>query len=324
MPEALISILIPVYNREEIIKKTLDSIHAQTYANWECILVDDGSTDASENTIASYSLKDSRFKYFKRPNTLVKGANSCRNHAYSICQGEFVNWFDSDDIMMPNFLETKIRTFKSTTHGVMHRNRYSNYDLTRFRDSRFKHSGAQSLFYHYALDQIEIQTSAFMWRNAYLKDKPLFKDDMQRYQDNEFHIRMLSIKPEIEIIDTVLATIRGGGGDDSQISAKINLTDKKLYDIFFYRYQCFKLASTVLDGKKQSEVKKVTAKKALWSFYDMIRIQKTSKSRFNSIKEHASKLNDLYLSDEFTAFDTLKSKLYLKYLGLFGSSKYSN
>lgn len=61
----LISIIIPTYNRSHLIRETLDSILAQTHKNWECIVVDDGSTDETEDVLNEYVKKDNRFQYHK-------------------------------------------------------------------------------------------------------------------------------------------------------------------------------------------------------------------------------------------------------------------
>lgn len=76
MIKGLISIIIPTFNRAHIILKTLDSISTQTYLNWECIIVDDGSTDNTEEVLLSYCSNDSRFKFFKRPSNLISRPNS--------------------------------------------------------------------------------------------------------------------------------------------------------------------------------------------------------------------------------------------------------
>ena len=75
----LVSIIIPTYNREHLIGETLNSIIAQTHTNWECIVVDDGSTDNTEEVLKNYKEKDKRFIFLKRPDNLPKGANTCRN-----------------------------------------------------------------------------------------------------------------------------------------------------------------------------------------------------------------------------------------------------
>ena len=81
--QPLISIIIPTYNRAQIIGETLDSLIAQTYANWECIAVDDGSTDNTDEVLVAYCNKDTRFQYHHRPKDKLKGPNSCRNYGFT-------------------------------------------------------------------------------------------------------------------------------------------------------------------------------------------------------------------------------------------------
>jgi glycosyltransferase involved in cell wall biosynthesis len=100
-----ISIIIPVYNRYELLPYTLNSILVQTFTDWECILVDDHSTDNSFQLMQEYQNKDLRFKAFKRPLFLNKGANACRNYGFLQARGTYIKWFDSDDIMLTNHLD---------------------------------------------------------------------------------------------------------------------------------------------------------------------------------------------------------------------------
>lgn len=104
----LISIIIPVFNREKLLPETLDSIVAQSQSDWECLLVDDGSTDGSFIVMGEYQKKDSRFKIYKRPINLKKGANTCRNYGFLQANGSYIKWFDSDDIMLANHLERAV------------------------------------------------------------------------------------------------------------------------------------------------------------------------------------------------------------------------
>lgn len=97
-----ISIIIPVYRAEKYLKKCLDSIMAQTYTNWECILVDDGSPDKSGAICEDYSEFDSRFKVFHKTNG---GPSTARNYGLDHADGDFVCFVDSDDYIAPLFLE---------------------------------------------------------------------------------------------------------------------------------------------------------------------------------------------------------------------------
>ncbi len=105
----LVSIIIPTYNRAHLISETLDSILVQTYTNWECIVVDDGSIDDTSLIVNNYCTKDQRFIYHKRPSNKKKGANACRNYGFELSKGEFINWFDDDDIMTIHFIDLKIK-----------------------------------------------------------------------------------------------------------------------------------------------------------------------------------------------------------------------
>jgi glycosyltransferase involved in cell wall biosynthesis len=105
-----IAIIIPVYNREHLLAYTLDSIIVQSFTDWECIVVDDDSTDASFKVMEQYQKKDVRFKVYKRPNELKKGANACRNYGFTKSTAPFVKWFDSDDIMLSNHLDIAYQT----------------------------------------------------------------------------------------------------------------------------------------------------------------------------------------------------------------------
>ncbi|MCM2302197.1 MAG: glycosyltransferase, partial [Flavobacteriaceae bacterium] len=90
----LVSIIIPTFNRAHLIGETLDSILAQTYTNWECIVVDDGSSDNTHIVVGQYVAKDSRIKYVHRPEHMLKGPSSCRNYGFELSKGEYINWFD--------------------------------------------------------------------------------------------------------------------------------------------------------------------------------------------------------------------------------------
>ena len=98
-----ISIIIPMYNTEAFIKECLDSIVAQTFTDFEAIIIDDGSTDNGARIVAGYASSDSRFRLIGQPN---KGPSEARNTGLKIMRGEYVTFVDSDDCVAPNFLET--------------------------------------------------------------------------------------------------------------------------------------------------------------------------------------------------------------------------
>jgi len=117
--DPLISILIPNYNRADIISDTLESVLAQTYTHWECIIVDDGSTDNSEDIIQTFVNKDKRFQYQQRPENRPKGGNACRNYALEISKGTLINWLDSDDLLLENHLALHVKTHLENSNKSM-------------------------------------------------------------------------------------------------------------------------------------------------------------------------------------------------------------
>ncbi len=105
----LFSIVIPTYNRSQLIPLTLDSVLEQTFFDFEIIVVDDGSTDTTGNTIARY-LADSRIKYYKIGNS-ERGA--ARNYGATKSNGQYVTFLDSDDIFLPWHLKIAAEKIES-------------------------------------------------------------------------------------------------------------------------------------------------------------------------------------------------------------------
>jgi glycosyltransferase involved in cell wall biosynthesis len=121
-----ISIIIPTFNRAHLINETLQSIIDQTYSGWECIVVDDGSTDDTEELFKDIVEKENRIKFFKRPFHKKKGANACRNIGLDNAKGNYIVLFDSDDFMTEDHLQVKVDSIKK--HNV-------DYVITKTKNS---------------------------------------------------------------------------------------------------------------------------------------------------------------------------------------------
>lgn len=103
----LVSIITPFFNRENLVIETINSIKSQTYANWELIIIDDGSDDNSFNIIQKFVNLEKRIKIFKR-NRLPKGPSTCRNIGLENSSGDYVIFLDSDDLMHEKCLEQRL------------------------------------------------------------------------------------------------------------------------------------------------------------------------------------------------------------------------
>ncbi len=102
MRTPLVSVIVPVYKAEQYLRRCLDSVLAQTYENWECICVNDGSPDNSAAILEEYGAKDSRFRVLNQEN---KGVSCARNLALENVRGEYLIFIDSDDSIHPQLLE---------------------------------------------------------------------------------------------------------------------------------------------------------------------------------------------------------------------------
>lgn len=111
MNEPYVSIIVPVYNVANYLPQCLESIRAQTHRNFECILVNDGSTDRSGAICRSIAGADSRFRLLDKENT---GVSDSRNRALDLARGKYVQFADSDDFLSPNATETFVRTAEAT------------------------------------------------------------------------------------------------------------------------------------------------------------------------------------------------------------------
>lgn len=106
MAKGLVSIITPSYNCARFLKETIDSVQAQTYQDWEMIIVDDCSTDNTADLVASYMSQDKRIRYFC--NEKNSGAAVSRNKALREAKGKWMAFLDGDDTWAPNKLEHQI------------------------------------------------------------------------------------------------------------------------------------------------------------------------------------------------------------------------
>ena len=103
-----VSIILCFYNEEKYLAKAIDSVLAQTYSNFELIIINDGSSDKSEEIVKSY--QDDRIKYVV--NKENKRQAYCRNRGLKLATGDYIGFFDGDDIMMPDKMEWQVKYLK--------------------------------------------------------------------------------------------------------------------------------------------------------------------------------------------------------------------
>lgn len=106
-----LTIIIPVYNKKRYLSELLDQVVEQTFSDFECLLIDDGSTDGSGAVCDEYAARDSRFRVFHIPNG---GVSHARNLGLDNARGEYITFVDSDDGIQPDYLENLVRCMEES------------------------------------------------------------------------------------------------------------------------------------------------------------------------------------------------------------------
>ncbi len=119
----LVSIIMPAYNSEKYIQKSIDSVIYQTYQNWELIIVDDCSTDSTTKLITQITKTNNKIKLYKQQKN--SGAAMARNQAIKLSKGSYIAFLDSDDIWDSNFLQNQLDFMKKHNYDFV----YSAYDI---------------------------------------------------------------------------------------------------------------------------------------------------------------------------------------------------
>lgn len=196
MKSPKISIIIPTYNRAHLILETLESVLKQTFKSWECIIVDDQSTDNTIEVVNPF-LVDKRFFFTTKPKGYSKGANASRNYGLEISTGDYIFWFDSDDIIHPN-------TFELCMNELL----FKEIDFCKFERTVFFNNFDKKLFLNYIVDEsflvidsskieqiinnnLPINTCTVIWKKESLKDEK-FNDGLLYAEEWEYFTRLIS------------------------------------------------------------------------------------------------------------------------------------
>lgn len=210
MQHPLVSVIIPVFNRAALIEETLQAIADQSYTNWECILVDDHSTDTTVDVVNKFIAKDQRFHLYSRPDDRRKGACSCRNYGFEKAKGVFVNWFDSDDIMHQDFLSLKVEAISKSNDidGVVSKTAFFKDNIDNVYDQEKRTVLTSNLLEDFISVTISWYLPDVLWRKSFVEGKPLFDEALLMGQDRNFHIKMLSHMPKLTLVDAYLTYYR--------------------------------------------------------------------------------------------------------------------
>lgn len=189
---SLISIIIPVYNCQDYLKKCLDSVFLQDYSNYEVICIDDGSTDDSAQIAKEYNVR-----YYHQENS---GQAVARNKGIELAKGEWLCFVDSDDAIQPNYLS---KMYKATNNDI---------DIVVCRIKRINEDGSYNIDVmkklgiinnKEALVTVNLGPTNKLIRKEVIKDSR-FAGDKLRFEDVLFTTELLTNSRHINIIDDVL------------------------------------------------------------------------------------------------------------------------
>lgn len=186
----IVSIVIPCYNGARTLRQTLESVRRQTLADWECIMVDDGSTDKSDIIFEAYRRNDTRFRRIRQEN---QGLASARNTGLQQARGMFVQFLDADDLLLGNKLETAVTAMKSNSEADAVYCDYallSGNELFQTLPSRIPDDEAvKSFLFRWNVDFI-IPVHAFLFRTRVAQQFTFAGDLKSHAEDVDCWIRM--------------------------------------------------------------------------------------------------------------------------------------
>ena len=185
-----VTIIIATYNRERYFLETLLSIQNQTFLDWECLIIDDGSTDNTVEIIKPLLAQENRFHYNLRSEFYAKGTSGCRNYGLDLAKGDYIIFFDDDDIVHPQNLETCV--YELSKNNISFCRYVRNVFFDEF-DMTFDYSKEYTSFYIDINDiekmlknELQFNSCSVMWKascfeSARFNERISFADEWELY-----------------------------------------------------------------------------------------------------------------------------------------------
>lgn len=215
-----ISVIVPCFNQANYIEEALGSVIQQTFSDWECIVVDDGSTDESAALINALASTEPRIRYFKQDNS---GPSVARNHGLDLARGDYIQFLDGDDLLMPRKLEKQLSLAKSMGKPSVV---ISDYQFMDESGNHYERPICHPRFilekpiYDLAQDwetTFSIPIHSFLFHSRYFKELGIrFDTALPNHEDWDCWMRIFSSNPTIGILQEQLAIYRKLQNSNSQ------------------------------------------------------------------------------------------------------------
>lgn len=209
MQEPFFSIIVPLYNNEQYITECITSVTTQSYNDYELLVIDDGSTDASTTIVSELAERDSRIVLFSKPNG---GVASARNYGINRATGHYLIFLDSDDFMMPNALVQLDSALGGVNCDMAIFGSYSEYyqkqhHINRmFSDCHFQNG--TNTFETKVLCQNLSSMCIATYRRSFLLSNNLYVKDFTIAEDTDFFFSSLCRAKEVKLLDVLVFAYR--------------------------------------------------------------------------------------------------------------------
>jgi teichuronic acid biosynthesis glycosyltransferase TuaG len=212
-----ISIITPCYNSSDYITRTFDTVRAQTYQDWEWLIVDDCSTDTTLDLVARFTENDPRIKIIR--NEFNSGASVSRNKGLDVAAGEFIAFLDADDLWSEKKLEKQIKFMEDKNLDFT----IHNYNMINFEGCFLKPMVSPAILTQKTLEMFNpIFTSSVMMRRSTIGSSR-FKPELRRRQDYIFwHVIVKKSKQAVNLGESL---------GSYRIGTKNSLSSNKLQNV---------------------------------------------------------------------------------------------
>ena len=201
----LVSVVIPTYNRAQLLCRAIRSVLRQTYTHLECIVVDDGSTDDTAQIVRQFA--DDRLLYLRHETN--RGGSAARNTGIQNASGNYLAFLDSDDEWLPAKLEKQLQSLQSCSEhvGAVHCQFYAVFDATGDRIKVKKPLNFRGDVYQRLLQgENQSSTSLFLVRRECFKTCGLFDEELTSFQDYDMWLRIAQ-RYHFECVEEPLAVV---------------------------------------------------------------------------------------------------------------------
>ncbi|MDX1634514.1 MAG: glycosyltransferase [Marinobacter sp.] len=193
-----VSVIIPAYNVQAYITECINSLKAQTFNDFEAIVINDGSTDNTLALISEAVADDSRFVVYDQTN---KGLASTRNRGLGLAQGDFVYFFDSDDLIEPEMLESTVHLALDDELDLVHFNALPfndrDYAVCRFTGNNYLRSVSpdHGNFYQYLMQSKQYRSPVWLYliRRSLLEDNKIRFIEGIIHEDEAFTLQVMNL-----------------------------------------------------------------------------------------------------------------------------------